>query len=57
LEKSRKAILGSKDGGMMGDPYQGTEIKTEFWKLAITAEAAGNGAVQISTDFRTVILS
>ncbi|MEA1848337.1 hypothetical protein U9K52_05350 [Chryseobacterium sp. MHB01] len=27
LEKSRNAILKSKDGGMMGDPYQSTEIK------------------------------
>lgn len=27
LEKSRNAILGSKDGGMMGDPYMGTTIK------------------------------
>jgi len=27
MEKSRNAILKSKDGGMMGDPYQSTEIK------------------------------
>lgn len=27
LEKSRNAILKSKDGGMMVDPYQSTEIK------------------------------
>ena len=27
LEKSRNAVLKSKDGGMMGDPYQTTEIK------------------------------
>lgn len=27
LEKSRNAILKSNDGGMMGDPYQTTEIK------------------------------
>jgi hypothetical protein len=27
LEKSRKAILRSKDGGMMGDPYMGTTIE------------------------------
>ncbi|WP_346986099.1 hypothetical protein [Chryseobacterium sp. POE27] len=27
LEKSRNAILSSGDGGMMGDPYQITEIK------------------------------
>lgn len=27
LEKSRKAIYGSKDGGMMGDPFQSTTIK------------------------------
>ncbi|MDR6156716.1 hypothetical protein QF023_000232 [Chryseobacterium sp. SLBN-27] len=27
LEKSRNAILKSNDGGMMGDPYQNTEIK------------------------------
>ncbi|MCX8532985.1 hypothetical protein [Chryseobacterium luquanense] len=27
LEKSRKAILGSKDGGMMGDPYMSTTIE------------------------------
>lgn len=27
LEKSRKAIYGSKDGGMMGDPYQNTTIE------------------------------
>lgn len=27
LEKSRNAVLKSKDGGMMGDPYQATEIK------------------------------
>lgn len=27
LEKSRNAILKSNDGGMMGDPYQSTEIK------------------------------
>lgn len=27
LEKSRKVILGSKDGGVMGDPYMGTKIK------------------------------
>jgi hypothetical protein len=27
LEKSRKAIYGSKDGGMMGDPYQSTTIE------------------------------
>lgn len=27
MEKSRNAILRSKDGGMMGDPYQSTEIK------------------------------
>lgn len=27
LEKSRNAILKSKDGGMMGDPYQSAEIK------------------------------
>jgi hypothetical protein len=27
LEKSRNAILGSKDGGMMGDPYMNTSIK------------------------------
>lgn len=27
LEKSRNAILKSKDGGMMGVPYQSTEIK------------------------------
>lgn len=27
LEKSRNAVLGSKGGGMMGDPYQDTEIK------------------------------
>ncbi|PKF74945.1 hypothetical protein [Chryseobacterium sp. PMSZPI] len=27
LEKSRNAILGSKDGGMMGDPYMGTKIE------------------------------
>lgn len=26
LEKSRNAVLKSKDGGMMGDPYQTTEI-------------------------------
>lgn len=26
LEKSRNAVLGSKAGGMMGDPYQDTEI-------------------------------
>ena len=27
LEKSRNAILKSRDGGMMGDPYQSTEIE------------------------------
>ncbi|SMP29972.1 hypothetical protein [Chryseobacterium profundimaris] len=27
LEKSRNAILKSSEGGMMGDPYQSTEIK------------------------------
>lgn len=27
LEKSRNAVLKSNDGGMMGDPYQVTEIK------------------------------
>lgn len=27
LEKSRNAILGSRDGGMMGDPYMATTIK------------------------------
>lgn len=27
LEKSGNAILGSKDGGMMGDPYMGTKIE------------------------------
>lgn len=27
LEKSRKAIYGSKDGGIMGDPYQSTTIE------------------------------
>ncbi|MCS3529652.1 hypothetical protein [Chryseobacterium sp. JUb7] len=27
LEKSRNAVLGSKAGGMMGDPYQGTQIE------------------------------
>lgn len=27
LEKSRKAIYGNKDGGMMGDPYQSTTIE------------------------------
>ncbi|GEN77635.1 hypothetical protein [Chryseobacterium hagamense] len=27
LEKSRNAILRSNDGGMMGDPYQSTEIQ------------------------------
>lgn len=27
LEKSRNAILKSSEGGMMGDPYQNTEIK------------------------------
>ncbi|REC60007.1 hypothetical protein DRF65_22710 [Chryseobacterium pennae] len=27
LEKSRNAILGSKDGGVMGDPYVNTTIK------------------------------
>ncbi len=27
LEKSRNAVLGSKDGGVMGDPYMNTTIK------------------------------
>jgi hypothetical protein len=27
LEKSRNAILKSKDGGMMGDPYQSSKLK------------------------------
>lgn len=34
LEKSRKAILGSNDGGMMGDPYQGTEIKNGILEIS-----------------------
>ncbi|WP_185290137.1 hypothetical protein [Chryseobacterium lactis] len=46
LEKSRNAILGSKDGGMMGDPYMGTRIEKDIliishyggssWKWGIT---------------------
>ena len=46
LEKSRNAILGSKDGGMMGDPYIGTRIEKGIliiihyggssWKWGIT---------------------
>ena len=33
LEKSRNAILKSNDGGMMGDPYQSTEIKNGILEI------------------------
>lgn len=33
LEKSRNAILGSKDGGMMGDPYQSSGIKNGILEI------------------------
>lgn len=46
LEKSRNAILGSKDGGMMGNPYMSTTIKNGIltiyhyggssWKWGVT---------------------
>ncbi|RZJ51055.1 MAG: hypothetical protein EOO19_01705 [Chryseobacterium sp.] len=34
LEKSRKAIHGSKDGGMMGDPYQSTTIENGILNIS-----------------------
>ncbi|MCU7615770.1 hypothetical protein NZ698_01050 [Chryseobacterium sp. PBS4-4] len=34
LEKSRKAIYGSKDGGMMGDPYQSTTIENGILNIS-----------------------
>lgn len=33
LEKSRNAILKSNDGGMMGDPYQSTEIRNGILEI------------------------
>lgn len=34
LEKSRKAVYGSKDGGMMGDPYQSTTIENGILNIS-----------------------
>jgi len=57
LEKSQNAIMGSKDGGMMGDPYMSTTINKGILNISHYGGSSWKWEVQINTDFRTDTLN
>ncbi len=56
-KQSANAVLKSQQGGMMGDPFEGIEVKNGLLIVSVAGGSSWKWRTRISTGFRTMNLS